>query len=73
MKYGAVLLIIRRSPAVTQAEQLGVGSDHIMFASDYPYEMATDAARWIETAPISESDRRKICCRKAAALFGLPR
>jgi predicted TIM-barrel fold metal-dependent hydrolase len=52
---------------------LAVGSDHIMFASDYPYEMATDAARWIETAPISENDRRKICYGNAAALFGLPR
>jgi 2,3-dihydroxybenzoate decarboxylase len=44
-----------------------------MFASDYPYDMATDAARWIETAPISENDRRKICYANAAALFGLPR
>lgn len=52
---------------------LTVGSDHIMFASDYPYEMATDAARWIETTPISENDRRKICYANAAALFGLPR
>jgi 2,3-dihydroxybenzoate decarboxylase len=52
---------------------LTVGSDHIMFASDYPYEMATAAARWIETAPISENDRRKICYGNAAALFRLPR
>jgi predicted TIM-barrel fold metal-dependent hydrolase len=52
---------------------LTVGSDHIMFASDYPYEMATDAARWIETTPISENDRRKICYGNAAALFGLPK
>jgi predicted TIM-barrel fold metal-dependent hydrolase len=36
-----------------------------MFASDYPHEMATDAARWIETAPISENDRRKICYSNA--------
>jgi 2,3-dihydroxybenzoate decarboxylase len=50
---------------------LTVGADHIMFASDYPYDMATDAARWIETAPISEADRRKICYGNAAALFGL--
>jgi predicted TIM-barrel fold metal-dependent hydrolase len=40
---------------------LAVGADHIMFASDYPYDMATGAARWIETTPISENDRRKIC------------
>ena len=44
-----------------------------MFASDYPCEMATDAARWIETAAISENDRRKICYSNAAALFSLPR
>jgi hypothetical protein len=41
-------------------------------ASDYPYDMATDAARWIDTAPISENDRRNICKGNAAALFGLP-
>ena len=56
-----------------ESEQLAVDSDHIMFASDYPYEMATDAARWIETTPISENDRRKICYGNAAALFGLPK
>ena len=27
---------------------LTIGADHVMFASDYPYDMATDAARWIE-------------------------
>jgi len=52
---------------------LTVGADRIMFASDYPYDMATDAARWIETAPISENDRRKICDSNAATLFGLGR
>jgi hypothetical protein len=35
--------------------------------------VATDAARWIETAPISENNRRKICYGNATALFGLPR
>jgi 2,3-dihydroxybenzoate decarboxylase len=50
---------------------LTVGADHIMFASDYPYDMSTDAARWIEAAPISENDRRKICHGNAAGLFGL--
>jgi predicted TIM-barrel fold metal-dependent hydrolase len=25
---------------------LTVGADRILFATDYPYEMATDAARW---------------------------
>ena len=51
---------------------LTIGADHVMFASDYPYDMATDAARWIERAPISERDRQKICRDNAAALFRLP-
>src|ERR1700678_4568741 len=28
---------------------LTVGADHILFASDYPHEMSTAGARWIET------------------------
>ena len=67
------LAVLAGQQAETQAEQFAVGSDHIMFASDYPYEMATSAARWIETTPISENDRRKIRYGTAAALFGLPR
>lgn len=50
---------------------LTVGADHVLFATDYPYDMATAAAEWIERAPISENDRRKICHGNAAALFGL--
>ena len=33
--------------------------------------MATNAARWIETAPISENNRRQIYYGNVAALFGL--
>jgi len=50
---------------------LTVGADHILFASDYPYDMATAAAEWIERAPISENDRRKICHDNAVSLLGL--
>ena len=32
----------------------------------------TPAAEWIERAPISEHDRRKIAHGNARALFGLP-
>ena len=39
---------------------LTVGADRILFAADYPYEAMQPAARWIERAPISENDRRKI-------------
>ena len=50
---------------------LTVGADRILFAADYPYEMMQPAARWIERAPISESDRRKIAHGNAHALLRL--
>jgi 2,3-dihydroxybenzoate decarboxylase len=51
---------------------LTIGADRILFAVDYPYETMTPAAEWIERAPISERDRRKIAHGNARALFGLP-
>jgi len=50
---------------------LTVGADRILFAADYPYEMMEPAARWIERAPISENDRRKIAHANARRLFRL--
>lgn len=50
---------------------LTVGADHILFSVDYPYNDNAEAARWIERAPISELDRRKIAHGNARALFGL--
>jgi predicted TIM-barrel fold metal-dependent hydrolase len=48
---------------------LTVGADRILFAVDYPYEMVEPAARWLEQAPISETDRRKIASENAQRLF----
>ena len=48
---------------------LTIGADRILFAADYPYEMAQEAARWIERAPISENDRRKIANGNAKRLL----
>jgi predicted TIM-barrel fold metal-dependent hydrolase len=48
---------------------LTIGADRILFAADYPYEVAEEAARWIERAPISELDRRKIAAGNARRLF----
>jgi 2,3-dihydroxybenzoate decarboxylase len=51
---------------------LTIGADRILFAIDYPYEPMEPAAAWIERAPISEIDRRKIAHLNARALFRLP-
>jgi 2,3-dihydroxybenzoate decarboxylase len=50
---------------------LTTGGDRILFAADYPYEVMQHAARWIERAPISENDRRKIAYGNARRLLGL--
>lgn len=52
---------------------LTVGANRVMFATDYPYEMAPAAARWIESAPIGESNRRRVCWDNAAALLNISR
>ena len=51
---------------------LTIGADRILFAVDYPYEPMDPAAAWLERAPISEIDRRKIAHLNARALFSLP-
>jgi 2,3-dihydroxybenzoate decarboxylase len=48
-----------------------LGAERIMFSVDYPLEDSTEAARFIEAAPISEADREKICWRNAARLLRL--
>jgi len=52
---------------------LTIGADRILFAVDYPYEPMDPATAWLERAPISEIDRRKIAHLNARALFSLPR
>ena len=48
-----------------------LGTDRVMFSVDYPYESADEAARFIESAPIDEEDRGKICFDNAAKLLRL--
>jgi 2,3-dihydroxybenzoate decarboxylase len=42
-----------------------------MFATDYPYESMKQHVDFIDTAPISEIDRAKICHLNAEKLFKL--
>ena len=50
---------------------LALGSDRIMFSVDYPYESTKESVEFIERAPISEIDRKKICHLNAEKLLGL--
>jgi 2,3-dihydroxybenzoate decarboxylase len=46
-----------------------VGSDRIMFSTDWPFENIDHAAKWFDAATISESDRQKIGRTNALKLF----
>ena len=50
---------------------LEIGSDRILFSADWPFENVDHAAKWFETASISENDRIKIGRTNAAKLFKL--
>jgi 2,3-dihydroxybenzoate decarboxylase len=48
-----------------------LGEDNVMFSVDYPYEDTKTAAAFIESAPISEVVRAKVCYGNAVQLMGL--
>ncbi len=48
-----------------------LGSDRILFSTDYPFENMEDAATWIEACPMAEVDRIKIASGNARKLFKL--
>ena len=58
------------TPAL-QCAIASMGADRIMFSVDYPFENMNWAASWIETAPISEIDRQKICYDNARKFLKL--
>lgn len=50
---------------------LEIGSDRILFSTDWPFENVDHAADWFDTATISEADRIKIGRTNAQKLFKL--
>ena len=50
---------------------LTLGADRILFSIDYPYQRIEDGAQFIETAPISDGDKAKICSHNAEQLLNL--
>jgi 2,3-dihydroxybenzoate decarboxylase len=50
---------------------LEIGSDRLLFSTDWPFENIDHAAEWFDAATISEADRYKIGRGNAARLFKL--
>jgi predicted TIM-barrel fold metal-dependent hydrolase len=48
-----------------------IGSDRVMFSTDWPFENIDHAANWFDACPISENDRSKIGRTNARRLFKL--
>jgi len=58
------------TPALLNA-MLELGSDRILFSTDWPFENVDQAAEWFDVAPISAADRLKIGRTNAVKLFKL--
>lgn len=48
-----------------------LGTDKVLFATDYPYESSKEAAQVIESMQMSDNDREKICHLNAEKLLRL--
>jgi len=48
-----------------------IGTDHLLFSADYPFEDLREASTWFDRSPLSESDRQKIAYQNAKALLKL--
>ena len=49
-----------------------LGVDSVMWAIDYPYQPTAPAVAFIEAAPLSDEERRKVCHANAERIFGIP-
>ena len=49
-----------------------IGTDRVLFSTDYPFESMEEASGWFDAAEIGDNDREKIGRRNAAQLFSLP-
>jgi 2,3-dihydroxybenzoate decarboxylase len=48
-----------------------MGVERVLWSADYPFEDISDAAEWIDAAPLSDADREKIVRSNARKLFKL--
>lgn len=48
-----------------------LGSEHVLFATDYPMESMRDAVEGIDNAPLSDNERENLYYRNAERLFRL--
>jgi 2,3-dihydroxybenzoate decarboxylase len=58
-----------REPFQCTIDALGV--DRVMFSVDYPFESIDEAGKFMDTAPLSDSDRASVSFKNAERILGL--
>jgi 2,3-dihydroxybenzoate decarboxylase len=48
-----------------------LGPDKVMFAADHPFEDMVEAGHFMDTVPLSDTERADVACNNAARVFGL--
>jgi len=46
-----------------------IGLDNVMWAIDHPYQPTAPAVKWIDSAPLTDDEREKVCHRNAERIF----
>lgn len=59
------------SPEAFRCTQDVLGMDHILFASDYPYESVEDMMAFLRGIPLDEADYARLYYQNAEALLGI--
>ena len=49
-----------------------LGHDRVMFAADYPFEVAHEAGEFLDETPLATPLREAVAYKNAASYFGLP-
>lgn len=48
-----------------------MGEDRVLFSVDYPYEVMEECTEWIDNAPLTDTQREKICYKNAERVLRL--
>jgi len=60
------------SPEPLNCALAALGTDHVMFAADYPFESAQEAGQFLDEVPLAHDVREDVAFRNAVSRLGLP-
>ena len=60
------------SPEPLNCALAALGTDRVMFAADYPFELAQEAGQFLDEVPLAQGVREDVAFRNAASRLGLP-